>query len=128
MLDISTIRNDQLHEQKDSVEHGVHLVVVGGKVDPLFQRFICCGSPLPRRKFCVNQVGVVRGVETDDKGSDAIARQQALGSRQSNAQKARVHFRDAGLDDADDLNIDAVKCSVGGHGKQGQAVANLYIH
>ena len=79
-------------------------------------------------EFRIDHVCVFGGVEADDQVGDAIALQQALGRGQSDAQIASVHFGDAGFDDTDDLHVDAVKRSVGGHGEQGEAVANFYVH
>ena len=120
--------NNQTHEEEDSVEHGVDLVVVGGQVDPFLQGHLLLQAVEARSEFCVDHVGVFGGVETDDEVGDAIALQQALGGGQGNAQIACVHFGDAGFDDAHDLNVDAVERAVGGHGEQGQAVADFHVH
>ena len=120
--------DDEAHEEEDSVEHGVNLVVIGGQIDPFLQRHLLRQPIEARSKFCVDQVGVVGGIEADHEVSDAIALQQALRGGQSDAQIAGIHFGDAGLDDADDLDIDAVERAVGGHGQKRQAVADFHVH
>ena len=81
-----------------------------------------------RHQFRISPVGVVRGIQADHQVGDAIALQQPLGRGQGDAQVARIQLRGAGVDDAHDLNIDAVEGAVGGHGQDGQPIADLDAH
>ena len=82
-----------------------------------------------RGASCVaDGIGVVGVIEADDEIGDAIALQQPLRGGQRDAQIARIHFGNAGFDDADDLHIDAVQRAVGSDGKKREPIAHFHVH
>ena len=128
-LAMSTMKNTMMpEEEEDSAEQGAHLLVVGGEVDPLLHRHLLREAAKPRSECRRDRIGVFGLVESDDEVGDAIALQQALRRGKRDAQIAVVEILEAGVDDAHDLHVDAVERAIGGHGQDGEAVANFHAH
>jgi hypothetical protein len=122
------MKKTMMPRKEDSAEKGADLLVVGGKVNPLLHRHLLREALETRGECRGNGVSVFGFVETDDEVGDAIALQKTLRRGERDAEVPVIEVFEAGVDDADDLNVDAVESAIGGDRQNGKAVADLDAH
>ncbi len=120
--------DDDAEENEDGAEERADLFVISSELDPFLEDQVLGLAVELRKHLGGDEVSVIGVIEADNEVGNSIALQQALRGGKRDAEIAVVHLLEPGVNDPDDLHIDAVERAVRGDSEQGEAVAWLDAH